>query len=306
MIKKSLFEQDIISGMEQELRKRAAVEAPNLVKAGECLHAVLEILEEAGLQTQADQVLAILAKIASEHKRKPTQQLPAMHVLMQHGVTQKDIAEFYKGSPIAKAKVNFALYNMGLDGHAIARFLGPDNVMTKEEAKQISDPHRGFGKMWDWMQNPAAPMESGPVPGSTLKMEPLNVGPQAPLPSQLQDEQVEDASIPAELKFKSMASKHSHPDKIQDVHTKKLTPAKMVANLKHHGTEFNMPDLGWSDFDPELAEALGIKNTEEAQADQSADWDLGLSEDEWDVDLSDALQVNDPQPLEDFEDEVSK
>ncbi len=36
--------------------------------------------------------------------------------------------------------------------------------------------------------------------------------------------------------------KPKDPRKINDPHTKGLTPEKMVANLLHHGTEFNMTD----------------------------------------------------------------
>lgn len=35
-----------------------------------------------------------------------------------------------------------------------------------------------------------------------------------------------------------------NPEKISDRHTKGLTPGKMVNNLKHHGTMFNLNDDG--------------------------------------------------------------
>lgn len=293
---KSLFENDLIAGMQQELRKQASeTDPPDLARAGECLHAALEILEEAGLQARANQVLGILAKIANNPPQKThkLQGLPGLHTLMQHGITQKDLQEFQKGNPVAKAKMNLALYSMGFDGHQIARFLGPDNVLTHSEARDLANPNRGFGKMWEWMQNPKQP----DLPGDTLTMTPTqDAGPMAPMPSQLEGEQVEDPSVPADLKFKSIAT--GKPGK-GDRHTRKLTPDKMIANLKDHGTVFNMADDGSaidinnSDFDPEIAEILGTQNAD----DPSLDWDLNLA--------TDFLEASDPQPLEDFEDEVS-
>lgn len=69
MITKSVFEQEIISNFQQELKKQAspkALEVPDLVKAAECLHAALEIFEHAGLSKQANQMLRLLAKIANK------------------------------------------------------------------------------------------------------------------------------------------------------------------------------------------------------------------------------------------------
>lgn len=75
MIKKSVFEDELIAGMQRELQaheKKQGME--NLVKAADYLHSALEILEESGLTTQADEVLKILSKIAednqdAQHKR---------------------------------------------------------------------------------------------------------------------------------------------------------------------------------------------------------------------------------------------
>lgn len=84
--------------------------------------------------------------------------------------------------------------------------------------------------------------------------------------------------------LQSQATKHKkpkRPDKIVDRHTKGLTPEKMVKNLLHHGTEFNMSDDPFS-------------------LDTNADDDL------LDMDLSDDLLLVDEADLpeiEDFEDE---
>lgn len=72
MIKKSVFEDELIAGMQRELtanEQSAAVN--NLDKAVECLHSAVEVFEEAGMKTQADAVLNILLKIAQRHGKKP-------------------------------------------------------------------------------------------------------------------------------------------------------------------------------------------------------------------------------------------
>jgi hypothetical protein len=164
MIKKSVFENDLIVGMQQELRKQASGETPDLVKAGECLHAALEILEEAGLQVRAEQVLQVLTKIAIKHHKK-------------------------------------------------------------DKVKDPGKPH--------------------------------------------------------------------------NFHMKNLTPERMVENLKHHGTVFNMADdqgADNADFDPEVAEALDAMSVDDLRADELFDMDI--------ADVDDNLNIN-MDTLEDFEDEVS-
>lgn len=67
MIKKSVFEEELIVGMQRELQahdKKQGME--NLVKAADYLHSAMDILEEAGLTVHADQILKILTKIAHD------------------------------------------------------------------------------------------------------------------------------------------------------------------------------------------------------------------------------------------------
>jgi hypothetical protein len=295
---KSYFEDELITGMQQQLYKQASNESPDLVKAGECLHAAVEIFEEAGLQDKANQVLQIMAKIAADYPTKKVHKMPSLAQLMEHGVTQRDLQEFGKGSPIAKAKINLALYDMGFSGHQISKFIGSHNVLAPSEARQIANPNRSIGKIWEWLQNPTKPDTSLPLtPGQDVAIQSLKTtGPKAPFSSQLEGKQVEDPSIPPELKFKSTAGK-------SDKHTNKLTSEKMIANLKNHGTVFNMADDGMdindTNFDPEIAAILDGND-----ADDLYNTDLQNAEDLLDIDLvDDVLEVTDPQPLEDFEDE---
>ncbi len=67
MIKKSVFEEELIAGMQKELIKTASnQETENLGKAVDYLNSAIEIFEDAGLSTQANQVLKIISKIATE------------------------------------------------------------------------------------------------------------------------------------------------------------------------------------------------------------------------------------------------
>lgn len=211
------FEDELMQGMQQELRKQASAEEPDLVHAAECLHAALEIFEGAGLQARADDILNILQKIAQHTtKQKPIQNLPSLQKLMEAGLTQKDLKEFSEGNPTAKAKLNMVLRGMGYGDHEIAKFIGHKNVVSESDARELLDPNRALGKMWKWMQDPTSPTEEGksPDPGDVIE-------------------------------FTSIAQ----PGKIHDPHTQGLTPDKEVKNLLHHGTVFNM---GPNDADDQL------------------------------------------------------
>ena len=63
---KEFLEDEILSGMQNELNKQASFEKPSLIEAGECLHAALEIFESAGLTKRANEVLWIMQKIAKK------------------------------------------------------------------------------------------------------------------------------------------------------------------------------------------------------------------------------------------------
>jgi hypothetical protein len=272
MIKKT-FENDLASGMQIELRKQASSTAPDLVKAANYLHTALEIFEESGLKSKADDVLKVLQKIA-QHKSpaKQMHELPSLKQLMEAGLSQKDMQEFAKGSPIAKAKFNLVLRDLGLSEHQIGKFIGTNNVMSEVDAKSIIDPNRSFSKMWDWMQNPNEPIKE-------------NMEFQSVIPKE------ESVQSGTPLDFKSIAQKKT----VNDWHTKNLTPEKMIKNLKHHGTEFNMADkLSKDDMDPDLADLLDVESFD---IDASDDDLMGLEIKE------DTLEVFDQKTFSDFEEE---
>lgn len=68
------------------------------------------------------------------------------------------------------------------------------------------------------------------------------------------------------------SKKTKKPHAVSDAHTKGLTSEKMIENLKHHGTEFNMADIS---FDDDL-----------------------------DLDVDDNFNIDEVQFLESFEDEL--
>lgn len=69
MIKKSVFEEELIAGMQKELVKNASNQDKDLGKAVDYLNSAIDIFEDAGLNTQANQVLNIISKIAAETDR---------------------------------------------------------------------------------------------------------------------------------------------------------------------------------------------------------------------------------------------
>ena len=287
-----MSEFDLASEMSKNLIKQASTNDPsNLAKAAECLHAALEIFEEAGMTKQADGILCVLQKFAiEESEKKHVQKLPSVQSLMEAGITQHDMRELSKGSPIAKAKFNLVLRRLHIPEHEIAKLVGP---MTEHEAKMILDPNRSFGKIWEALQNPE--------PVEMIDFKSLQ-----PAGKPSAEESLEFKSLAAK-KQKAKQKGKAVPKKV-DRHTKGLTTEKQIENLKDHGTQFNLAKdnacaidvpprkdvLTADDFDVEFADALGFP-----------EFDIGASDDELDgSEADDELEVFDKElPLESFEDE---
>ncbi len=279
MSKKELFADELISGMQESLRKQASAETPKLSRAAECLHSALEILEEQGLHARADEVLHLLEKLAHGTKVTKTAKVHSLQQLMEAGVTQRDLREFARGNPTAVAKLNLVLRKLGLADHEIAKFLGPGHVMSEEEARKTINPNE---------------------PGSILEFESLGPKPVEPGPG----EEVLEFETLAAVKKKSR--KPSRPDK--DPATRGWTPEKGVKNLEEYGTPLNVyladdcaidvpppGKLTKDNIDPELAELLDVPSFD---VDASDDELMGLDIKE------DSLEVFEKEiPLEDFEDE---
>jgi phosphotransferase system HPr-like phosphotransfer protein len=122
---KKSFEDELISGMQDELRKNASAEMPKLSRAADCLHSALEILEQQGLHARADEVLQLLEKLAKGTKVVKTAKVHSLQQLMEAGVSQRDLMNFGRGDPRAVAKLNLVLRRLGMSDHDIVKFLGP-------------------------------------------------------------------------------------------------------------------------------------------------------------------------------------
>ena len=86
MIKKSVFEDDLIAGMQRELAGQDKARAmSNLTKAADCLHAAVEIFEEMGLTAKADQILNVMSKIAKDNDTKGLTSEKMVNNLKNHG-----------------------------------------------------------------------------------------------------------------------------------------------------------------------------------------------------------------------------
>lgn len=309
---KSLFEDELVSGMENQLRKQAAAEKPvALAKAAECLHAALEIFEEQGMTARADQVLKLLQKLAQSNEARDVQQMPSLHRLMEAGLTQRDMHEFSKGNPIAKAKFNLVLRGLGYSDHQIGNFIGKTNVMSEDDAKQVIDPNRSFSKIYDWMKDPTAPVDPmNPQPGEDISIRSIPLtGPGDTISFQSMKPKSELGKGES-LEFKSLAQKKRSD--LTDRHTKGLTPEKMVKNLEDHGHPMNLANdcavdipppvrkgnLKDSDIEPDFMELF-----------QSPSFDMDASDDElWGIEIKeDSLEVSENDlsmgELDDFEDE---
>lgn len=300
---------DLASEMQHEMIKQASGSTPGLAKAAECLHAALEILEEQGLTARAGQLLQLLQKIAQDAQpARDVMQMPTPKALMEAGLTQKDMHNFAKGDPIAKAKFNLVLRHLGYSDHQIGNIIGKTNVMSEEDAKEVVNPNRSFGKIYDWLKDPTMPVDPrNPQPGETISLRSLPVtGPGDTISFKSMKEPM--APSKEDLTFKSIAQKKpGRPDRISDSHVKGLTSEKMVKNLENHGTPFNMADDGTLDVPPPL-DMNNLKETDfEDGFGEFADLlsaDLDASDDLLSVDINDSLEVSEKDiPMDDFEDE---
>lgn len=289
MIKKAVFENDLITGMQRELQAFDKKEAmANLDTAGEYLHSAMEIFEEAGLTTQAEQVLSILQKIAAKHA--PRQELPNLQVFFESGkFSEDDLRAAMSGDTEALAKINVAMHEHGMSDNKIADFLGKF-YMPYHLAKKLLE--RGHISGLKNFQLPS------PKPGQEISLSPVKEEPKvpAPKPEQMGEQEItmksllafvgeelglgktadfgsskkpdhskEDKSRYDNADAKGKPRKPKDPRKVSDPHTSGLTPEKMVENLKHHGIVFNLADDGKADqlLDTELSDNNDLEVFEE-------------------------------------------
>lgn len=189
MIKKSLFEDELMLGMQRELQSYERKQGiSNLVKAADYLQAAAEILEEAGLTKKADQVLQILTKIAHEGGSEKIKHL-----------IEESLEPTESGG------------DQPLDIESIRPLDITERMSLKHPKKEVLE----FTSL---------------LPGARLPSV-KDIDPESLM--------VDDND--------AKPRKPKNPTKINDSHTKGLTPEKMVKNLEGHGTVFNMADDGKAD-----------------------------------------------------------
>lgn len=167
MIKKSVHEDELIAGMQREMRpheKKTAMSS--LVNAADYLNAAAEIFEEAGMTAKADQVLRILGKIALAAQDTKVRAMPSVQKLMEAGVTPHDLRN--TNDPFSRARVNTAMRVLGYTDNEIQRFLG-DKFMSEEDAHDLLDPERPYKQISDWFKDPLDPI--GPADVTDRKPE---------------------------------------------------------------------------------------------------------------------------------------
>lgn len=235
MIKKSVFENEIIAEMQialQPIKKKQGMES--LVKAADYLNSAIEIFEEVGLNKKADQVLRVLAQIAS---RTHVREMPSLKSLMDAGVSMDDLKNAGAGDSMARAKINVALRNLGVSDKEIINFIGEKSYMSEQEARDLLDPDRAFNKINDWLKDPTMPADPNNLqPGETISLDPMRS---------------ERRSLPPgeDLMFKSIACDVAGCDEQDANHKthksnknkfKSPTSEQMIKNLKEYGTVFDM------------------------------------------------------------------
>lgn len=272
--------------MQKELRAQATQQRDEgVAQALEHLRSAKDILENAGLKSRANSIQTILHKVSEIHQKKnPVQEMPAMRALMEAGVTQRDLMEFSKGNPVAKAKINQTLRDLGRTDKEIISFLGKHNFMDEETATSLLDPSSSLGKMWEWMQSPTAPIRpEDPYLGGEGETESMREfregGPVSfPQPEQqiIEMSPISEPATPEPegeaISFKSLAQafqeafdeadaragkhhpKPKNPLKVKDPHTSGLTSEKMVENYKNIGIPFNLADDGNDLLDADIVD----------------------------------------------------
>lgn len=225
---KSVFESELVAEMHKGLIKKASNHgADDLTQAVDHLNSAIDIFEEAGMTVQADRLLNLLEKIAA-------MQLPNLYYARQYLESTLPLSYPTLTNKEMKDKIDYimslestgrdlalfldALRSAGTSEHVIKDFVGNRYMNPANTAREISEDVTGkLSRMID----------------EELAKQLAN-----------QSEQPGDIFTMTSLLNRREASKKKpkNPLKVSDRHTKKLTSDKMVKNLKHHGTVFNMSD----------------------------------------------------------------
>lgn len=249
MIKKSVFENDLIAGMQRELQSHdKKVAMANLDKAGGYLLAALEIFEEAGLNAQAEKVLSILEKIAVTSKTRPVEEVPNLQVFFDSGkFTPEDMKKAMGGDTEALAKINVGLHEHGLSDHKVAKFMGKNYI-----------PYQMAKKM----------LEEGHLSGLRALLQPSVP---APASKEMGDQEIGTRNASDDQDARGKPNKPKNPTKVHDPHIPKSTE-QAVRGLKEYGIPFvNLSDDGKADtlLEVELSDDNNLEEVAHDPADKS-------------------------------------
>ena len=207
---KSVFESELVAEMHKGLIKKAnSSSADDLTQAVDHLNSAIGIFEEAGMTVQADRLLNLLEKIAS---RKGLVSIPIDMARAQQIAESIGIPIDFKLRDKNESDEDYK-YRLALQ---LKNFRN-DPLINEKGLKEL------FGYTYQ------TPEETEIILNQALNR--YNI--KEPEETELGDE---DIILVASKK------KPKNPLKVSDRHTKKLTSDKMVKNLKHHGTVFNMSD----------------------------------------------------------------
>lgn len=216
MIKKSVFENEIIAGMQRELTSKNIKQGmTDLGTAVDHINNAIGIFEEAKMTSVADKLLDLLYKIAA-HSNVRT--MPGVEQLMHMGMTPNDIRKASKGDIYAKYKLNSILRSLNYEQKDIVSFLGKTYLSDDQmiEVKSRIDAHDESANVINNLLD------------QTLTPEKL-----APVKRNVSDIKLpESAKLPETIRMTRASDRHTH----------KLTPEQMIKNLKDHSTVFNMAD----------------------------------------------------------------
>lgn len=171
---KNSFENELMFGMQKELQsyeKKQGVD--NLVKAAEYLHAAIEILEEAGLDAKADQVLKILDKIGQQKEDDNKYMLFVWKNRIDGWLPYDDVLRTKEKAEALKSKLEE--YGHEYSSHLTFKVepVTQDKlgywVKDDEDNSNAKDKPEFFDKVMKWLENPAAPVDlENPQPGEEL------------------------------------------------------------------------------------------------------------------------------------------
>lgn len=133
MIKKSVFEEELIAGMQKELIKNAAnQETDHLGKAVDYLNSAVDIFEDTGMSAQASQVLQIISKIAQQTDENNAKHKPDHHT---KGLTSDKM--------VSNLKNHGTVFNLSDDSQAADDFLNAEvgdlEVSEKDLGSDLQD-----------------------------------------------------------------------------------------------------------------------------------------------------------------------